>query len=91
MIFFPKRGIFRMKNQQVNAAIQKVNMQHISVLSMKVFLYDAFRHLINYKLIPPPPVITFVKFTLQGFIACILCCDIFMPARRISSRAFVVA
>lgn len=81
-----------MKNQQVNTAIQKVNTQHKSALSMKVFLYYVNRHIINYMLItPPPPVITFVKFTLQGFIAGILCCDVFMSARRISSRAFVVA
>ncbi len=80
-----------MENQQVNTAIQKVNTQHISALSMKVSLSNAYMHLINYKLIPPPPVITLVKFILQGFIAGILCRDIFMPVRRMSSRAFVIA
>ncbi len=44
-----------MENQQVNTAIQKVNTQHISVLSVNVSFYDANRHGINYKLILPPP------------------------------------
>ncbi len=78
-----------MKNQQViNTAIQKVNTQHISVLSVNVSLYDANRHVINYKLIPPSYNIC--KIYIRKYYCMHSMLRFFMSARRISSRAFVV-
>ncbi len=67
----------------VNTTIQFRKMDASGVHDISVLQF-------NYKLIPP--FFIFVNlYILQGLIAGILCCDIFVLARYISPRAFVVA
>ncbi len=74
-----------MKKRHVHTTIQLQKMYASAVYRVSMLYF-------NYKLIPPPPRLTFVNlYVLQGLIAGILCCDFFVPARYIASRAFVVA
>ena len=74
-----------MKKPHVHTTIQIQKMYAAGV-------HDVSMPYFNYELIPPPPRLTFVILRiLQGLIAGILCCDFFVPARYMASRAFVVA
>ena len=74
-----------MKKRHVHTTIQIQKMYASDVHDVSTLHF-------NYKLISPPPRLTFViLYILQGLIAGILCCDFFVPARYISSWAFDVA
>ena len=73
-----------MKKQHVHTTIQIQKMYASGVHDVSMLYF-------NSKLIPPLRLTIVILRILQGLIAGILCCDFFVPARYIASRAFVVA